>query len=396
MSVFFEQLRAQQEYLTGLRRAFHQHPELALHEFWTAEAIERELDLYGIPHRRVGATGVLGTLTGDLGGDRVIALRADIDGLPVQETNDVPYRSQIDGVMHACGHDSHITCLLGAAKTLKSARGAFGGTVKLIFQPGEEVGLGALDFVEAGVLDDAGRTFGLHAASDLLTGSVAAVPGLNCAAVDHFGITVHGKGAHVSRPQLGADALYVAASLVTQIQAIVTRRTNPVEPVVIGVGKLHAGTTYNALAETAELEGTTRTVTPESRILVRQQITHLAEQTAEAFGATVEVQWREFTPAVVNPPAITEEVAEIARRIDDNIQVITQRPISLGGDNFADLALRVPGVYAFLGTGNPAVANTQNSHHNGNFDLDEAALPIGAALYADYAFWWLTAGAAAL
>ena len=214
--------------------------------------------------------------------------------------------------------------------------------------------------------------------------------------VDLVGITVHGKGAHVSRPQLGADALYVAASLVTQIQAIVTRRTNPVEPVVIGVGKLHAGTTYNALAETAELEGTTRTVTPESRILVRQQITHLAEQTAEAFGATVEVQWREFTPAVVNPPAITEEVAEIARRIDDNIQVITQRPISLGGDNFADLALRVPGVYAFLGTGNPAVANTQNSHHNGNFDLDEAALPIGAALYADYAFWWLTAGAAAL
>ncbi len=170
MSVFFEQLRAQQEFLTGLRRAFHQHPELALHEFWTAEAIERELDLYGIPHRRVGATGVLGTLTGDLGGDRVIALRADIDGLPVQETNDVPYRSQIDGVMHACGHESHITCLLGAAKTLKSARGAFGGTVKLIFQPGEEVGLGALDVGEAGVRADAGRTLGRHAASELLTG----------------------------------------------------------------------------------------------------------------------------------------------------------------------------------------------------------------------------------
>ena len=214
------------------------------------------------------------------------------------------------------------------------------------------------------------------------------MPGLNCAAVDHFGITVHGEG-RVSRPQLGADASMWRPG--DPDQAIVTRRTNPVEPVVIGVGKLRERRT--ALAETAELEGTTRTVTPESRILVRQQITHLAEQTAEAFGATVEVQWREFTPAVVNPPAITEEVAEIARRIDDNIQVITQRPISLGGDNFADLAF-VSRVFMRLGTGN-AVANTQNSHHNGNFDLDE--LPCRSAPpHADYAFWWLTAGAAAL
>lgn len=398
MSVFYSHLRADQEYLTCLRRAFHQHPELALQEHWTVGTIERELDRFGVPHERVGATGILGLITGTGAGPGkgVIALRADMDGLPVQETNDVPYRSTIDGVMHACGHDSHITSLLGAAKVLQESRDQFGGTIKLIFQPAEETGFGALDFVHAGVLDDAQRTFGLHAASDLPTGTVAAVPGLNFAAVDHFRIVIHGKGAHVSRPHLGADALYIAASIVTQIQALVARRTNPVEPVVIGVGSLHSGTTYNALAETAEFEGTTRTITAESRADAKARVIRLAEDAAANFGATAEIHWREVTPPVINPPAITDEVADVARALDEQITVITERPLSLGGDNFAELQARVPGVYAYLGTRNPDLPNTQNSHHNGNFDLDEAALPIGAALYADYAWWWLTEGAASL
>lgn len=386
-----EQLRDDQSYLTELRRRFHEHPELGLQEFWTAGQIEAELDSQGIPHERIGATGVLGTIIGNLAGNGSIALRADIDGLPVQETNDVPYRSRNEGVMHACGHDSHIAVLLGAAKVLLNARDTFGGQVKLIFQPAEEIGYGALDFVEAGVLDGVGRTFGMHAASDLPTGSLVVKTGLNFAAVDHFAITVNGRGAHVSRPYLGADALYVASSIVVAVQALVTRRTNPVEPVVLGIGKFHAGTTYNALAETAEIEGTTRTVTSETRTQVRDEIITLAEQTARLFGAEVEIAWREVTPALINPFDVTAEVAAVASRID-GVEVITERPYSLGGDNFAELQQRVPGVYAYFGTGNPAVPNTQNSHHDGNFDLDEAALPFGAALYAEYALWWLTEG----
>ena len=391
MTSLTDQLLEDQAYLTDLRRRFHRHPELGLQEFWTAQQIEAELDSSGIAHERVGATGVLGTIAGNLTGNGVIALRADIDGLPVQETNDVPYRSMIDGVMHACGHDSHIAVLLGAAKVLQGARDSFGGTVKLIFQPAEETGYGALDFVAAGVLNGVERTFGMHAASDLPSGSLAVVEGINCAAVDHFAITVRGKGAHVSRPNLGADALYIASSIVVAAQALVARRTNPVEPVVIGIGKLNAGTTYNALAETAQLEGTTRTVTPTTRARVRADFVALAEQTAQLFDAEVDVTWREVTPAVVNPSDVTAEVASVARRIV-GADVVTKRPYSLGGDNFAELQQRVPGVYAYLGTGNPSIANTQNSHHNGNFDLDESALPLGAALYAEYAFWWLTEG----
>ncbi|MGO1591128.1 MAG: M20 metallopeptidase family protein [Ancrocorticia sp.] len=385
-------LRNDQDYLTQLRREFHMHPEMGLQEFWTAERIEKELDAFGIAHTRVGATGVLGIIEGECEGDGSIALRADIDGLPVEEINDVPYRSQNPGVMHACGHDSHITNLLGAAKVLSAARASFGGTVKLIFQPDEEHGNGALDFVEAGVLDGVERTFGMHAASDLPTGALGVCEGLNFAAVDIFTIIVHGEGAHVSRPHLGADALYIASSIVMGLQALVARRSDPVEPVVLGVGSFHAGTTYNALAATAELEGTTRTVNEETRLRVRAQIEQLVSSTAASFGATAEVQWRLVTPAVINPAGVTAEVAAVARELGSDVVVITERPYSLGGDNFAELQAQVPGVYAYVGTGNPAIPNTQNSHHNGNFDLDEAALPLGAGLYAEYAYWWLTEG----
>ena len=392
MTHLSEALRAEGDYLTSLRREFHQHPEVGLHEFWTADRIERELASFGVAHERVGDTGVLGIIEGDDDGEGSVALRADIDGLPVTELNDVPYRSQNQGVMHACGHDSHITSLLGAAKVLAQARSTFGGTIKLIFQPDEEHGYGDLDFIKAGVLDGVQRTFGMHAASDLPTGTLGVCEGLNFASVDIFTIVVHGTGAHVSRPQQGADALYMASSIVVGIQALVARLTNPVEPVVIGVGSFHAGTTYNALAETAELEGTTRTVDEATRMRVRQQIDRLVASTAATFGATAEVQWRHVTPAVINPPDVTAEVAAVARGIGDDVVVVTERPYSLGGDNFAEFQARVPGVYAYLGTGNPAVPNTQHSHHSGYFDLDEAALPLGASLYAEYAYWWLTQG----
>ena len=255
MNALREECQQLRDELIALRREFHRAPELGLHEYHTAARIERELDRCGIPHERVGETAVVGHLTGNGNGSGLVVLRADIDALPIQETNDVPYRSQTPGMMHACGHDAHTTCLLGAAKVLSAHRADFGGEVRFLFQPAEEIGQGARPLIAAGMLDGAQRVFGLHTASDLPAGTVGVKPGANNAGVDHFIIRIHGKSAHVSTPQLGVDALYIASELVVALQSIVTRMTSPVEPVLIGVGKLNAGTAYNAVAEYAELEG---------------------------------------------------------------------------------------------------------------------------------------------
>ncbi|MCR5825195.1 MAG: amidohydrolase, partial [Oscillospiraceae bacterium] len=251
--------------LCALRREFHMYPELGMKERRTAARIEEELDKCGVAHRRVTETGVLATICGEGAGGGAVLLRADIDALPISERGCAPYRSRHEGVMHACGHDAHTACLLGAAKLLADNRARFGGEVRLVFQPAEECGFTPQQFIAAGVLDGVRRVFGLHCAPDLPSDTVGLKPGPNNAGVDRFFLTVHGRSAHVATPQLGVDALYIASHIVVGLQALATRRSDPVEPLVIGVGVLRAGTAYNAVAERAELEGTTRTVTPESR-----------------------------------------------------------------------------------------------------------------------------------
>ena len=390
MAAMRERLAEEQAYLTALRRDFHRQPELSLKEFRTAARIEEELDRFGIPHTRVGETGVLGTLRGTGTGAGIVVLRADMDALPIQETGGAEYCSRTPGVMHACGHDVHTACLLGAAKLLAEHRAAFGGEIRFVFQPAEEIGQGAKPFVEAGVLDGADRVFGLHVAPDLAIGTVGLKPGLNNAAVDHFRILVHGKSAHVAAPQLGVDALYIASQTVVALQALVTRLTSPVEPVIIGVGKLHAGTTYNALAGSAVLEGTTRTISQESRERVRAQIQKTAQNIAEIYGGTAELQWEDFASPLINDQQVCLEAAGIVEELWGDGNVITDRKLSLGGDDFAEYLFHVPGAYAYLGTGNPALPNTVISNHNGNFDVDEDALVIGAGLYAGFALAKLT------
>lgn len=390
MAAMRERLAEEQAYLTALRRDFHRQPELSLKEFRTAARIEEELDRFGIPHTRVGETGVLGTLRGTGTGAGIVVLRADMDALPIQETGGAEYCSRTPGVMHACGHDVHTACLLGAAKLLAEHRAAFGGEIRFVFQPAEEIGQGAKPFVEAGVLDGADRVFGLHVAPDLAIGTVGLKPGLNNAAVDHFRILVHGKSAHVAAPQLGVDALYIASQTVVALQALVTRLTSPVEPVIIGVGKLHAGTTYNALAGSAVLEGTTRTISQESRERVREQITRTAQNIADIYGGAAEVQWTDITAALVNDRQACLEAAAAAETLGESVRIVTDRSLSLCGDNFAEYLLHTPGVYAYLGTGNPALPNTLGPIHNGDFDVDEEALTLGTGLYTGYALSKLT------
>lgn len=380
----------EQEYITDLRRDFHAHPEISLQEFRTATRIEQELDKLGIYHERCGETGVYAVLKGEKAGNGVVALRADIDALAITETHDTPYCSQNKGVMHACGHDCHIACLLGSAKLLSQAKDTFGGEVRFFFQPAEEIGAGAKEFVQDGHLNDVERILGLHVASDIKAGTVGIKSGSNNAAVDYFKIQVKGMATHVSTPQKGADALYIASQIVVNAQALTTRLHSPAEPVLIGIGKLNAGTAYNIVAGNAVIEGTTRTLTPETRARVKQQINDLAEQTAKLYGGSVEISWVDFTPPLINPADVCKEVQTQAELL--GINVITDRPVSLGGDNFAEFQQFVKGVYICLGTQNPDKPNTALPHHNDGFDIEESALVHGASIYAQYAIWWLNEG----
>ena len=379
-----EELSAVLAYTVALRRDFHRHPELSLEEYETAARIEAELDALQIPRRRVGQTGVLGILRGAQDGPAVV-LRGDIDALAIREENDVPYRSEREGVMHACGHDAHAACLLGAAKLLAARRETLRGEVRLVFQPGEEIGKGAKPFIDAGVLEGAERVFGLHTAYDVPAGLVGLKPGLNNAGVDFFRVTVHGRSSHVSQPHDGVDALYIACQLVVALQGLATRRVAPTEPLILGVGKLNAGTTYNALAETAVLEGTTRTVTHETRAWLRGEIDKMAAELSGFYGGTAEVFWDDFASPLYNDGAVCAEAAAVADALLGPGHVKTDRALSLSGDNFADFILDTPGAYAYLGTGDPAKPGTVNPNHNGRFDMDEDALQTGAALLAGYA-----------
>ena len=221
MHELFNSAKALLPELTACRRELHAHPELGLNEVQTAAFIEAKLDEWHIPHHRVGKTNVVGVLKGEHPGNHTIALRADIDALPIQELNDVPYRSQTDGVMHACGHDAHTACLLGAAQLLSQRRAEFGGEVRFLFQSAEEIGKGAMDLIDADALKGVERVFGLHTAHEIPVGTVSLTPGLNNAAVDRFVIKIHGKAAHVSTPELGADALYIASHVVVALQSMV-------------------------------------------------------------------------------------------------------------------------------------------------------------------------------
>lgn len=385
-----KEAEALEEQLISWRRDFHRHPELALEEFRTADIVEGELERLGIHHQRIGKTGVLGILKGEQQGKRIVALRADMDALPIQEQNDVDYRSVVDGVMHACGHDVHTSCLLGAARLLAARKAGFGGEIRFLFQPGEEIGKGAIPFIKAGALKGAERVFGLHTAVDVRLGTVGLTPGLNNASVDHFTIRAHGKSAHVSTPQLGADALYIASQIVVAVQALITRCTSPIEPVIIGIGKLTAGTAYNAVAEEAVLEGTTRTISVETRGSIRKRITELAEQTASMYGGTAELEWEDFASPLINNEQVTKEAAGLVEAIYGPGHVVSNRPLSLGGDDFAEYLLETPGAYAYLGTANPNRPDTQIPAHNGRFNVDEDALKMGTVLYSAYALYWLS------
>ena len=364
------------------RRTLHRHPEVGFDLPQTKALVQKALTEMGYAPQDCGKCGVLALAGGKKPG-KVILLRGDMDALPLQEESGEEFASELPGKMHGCGHDMHTAMMLGAAKLLKEHEDEIEGTVKLEFQPAEEIGQGARPLIAAGMLDGAQRVFGLHTASDLPAGTVGVKPGANNAGVDHFIIRIHGKSAHVSTPQLGVDALYIASELVVALQSIVTRMTSPVEPVLIGVGKLNAGTAYNAVAETAMLEGTTRMFSPESRAHLRETINAAAAHISALYGGTAEVEWDDFATPLTNDAGVCGEVERVGDALD--LPTTANRALSLSGDDFAEYLLQTKGAYAYLGTANPKKPHTCISNHRGDFDIDEETLPLGAALYAAYA-----------
>lgn len=375
------------DYITEMRRYFHAHPEVSLKEYNTCKKIEEELDEMGIPHRRVGETGVYGWIDGKGNGgkDKVMVLRADIDALAMEDLKEVSYCSKEEGVCHACGHDAHIATLLGAAKILKEKEQDFGGQVRLFFQQAEEIGQGARIFVKEGLMEGATRVFGAHVSSKLDSGTVSLTAGPQNASCDYFKIKVRGKGAHVSTPQLGIDAVYVASQIVVALQSIVARNTDPLETVVVGVGVLRAGTQYNIVAEHAEIEGTTRSFSKAVREFTNERVKTIAKQTAELYGAEAEVEFQGFANPLINDEEAVEEVTEVAKQVIEEKNIISNFEKMLGADDFADFLQETKGMYAFVGTRNKEKPNTASAHHHGLFDIDEEGLLLSCNLYVDYA-----------
>lgn len=381
-------IEKQREKLILLRRHFHMHPEVSMQEYHTAKRIEEELDKLQIPHQRVGETGVLGIVGEKKKNGRILILRADIDALRIQDKKQVSYASVNEGVMHACGHDSHAAALLGAAAALKEKEGQLKGKVLLFFQQGEEFGQGARVFIRDGLLKGADRVLGIHVASNIPVGSIGLSAGPVNASVDHFVIKVEGKSAHVSTPHLGVDALYVATQIVNALQGIVSRQTNPIDTVVVGIGVLHAGDAYNIVAGHARIEGTTRCFTQETRNKTNQRIREIAEAVGKAHGALVTVEFEDFASPLINNELVCEEVRPVAEEIVGKEHVIC-RERSLGGDDFAEYLLQVPGAYVYVGTGNSEKPNTIVPQHADNYDIDEEGILIAANIYTDYALKFL-------
>ncbi len=380
-----EWTREQLPDLVAVRRDLHRHPELSGREERTAGLVAGRLRDLGLEVRTgVGGTGVLGVLRGSRPGP-CVALRADMDALPIQEETGAPYASLVPGVMHACGHDAHTTCLLGAATLLAGRRDHLAGSVKFLFQPAEEDDRGAKAMLAAGALEDPAPTAicGLHTFPRLPAGQVGVTAGPLMAGIDTLAITVRGAAGHAAEPHRGVDAILAAAASVVGLQHIVSRRLDPQEPAVVTIGTFHAGLAPNILAPVAELRGTVRWMRPESRdrlpALIRETVTALCR----AHGAEAEVRYERTLPPVINDAGVADRVRRAAARLLGADAVHPAEP-TMGGDDFALYLEQVPGCYVWLGTGDPARGATYD-WHDPRYDIDERALAVGSALLAEVA-----------
>ena len=377
--------RAQSDWIVAIRRRLHQFPELMYEEVKTSQLVRDTLDELGISYQSgIAETGVVATL--GTGESPCIALRADMDALPIHEETDVPFRSRVDGRMHACGHDCHTAMLLGAAKILREREAELPGTVRLIFQPAEEGGAGCKKMREAGVLDNPSveRIFGLHVWPLLPTGTIGSRTGTFLAAAGEVEITIHGKGGHAAMPHHCIDPVVTAAKVITELQTIISRNLDPLDSGVISITTIHGGEAYNVIPETVKLTGTIRALTMERFNWLLDRVKSLTTQVAAANDceATIEFPGNPYPPTV-NDAEVWSTVQDFAVDLLGR-ESIHEIPPVMGGEDFAFYTERVPGCFVGLGVRNDHTGCTYNVHHP-LFKADEDALPIGSALHACFA-----------
>lgn len=356
-------------YIIRLRKHFHTYPELGMKEYKTSERIREELNRMEIPFIRVGETGVIG-IVGQ--GTHVIALRADMDALKIQEKNEVAYRSANEGIMHACGHDAHVAALLGAAFILKKYESQLKCTVKLIFQPAEELSLGARMMMDSGNLDDVTEIFGLHIFGDIPVGKISVEEGTRMAASDRFQIRIFGKSGHAGKPHQCIDATLVGAAVVMNLQSIISREFDPIHSAVVTVGHFEAGKQHNVIAGEALLEGTARSFSMEDGNSIEEAVRRIAMSTATGYGAVAQVDYkRSLHPEVRNDQRVTEILKQSAEKVFRHGELITIPRMMLGED-FSIYQQTIPGTFAFVGGGNAALGRAYPNHHE-CFNIDEKA-----------------------
>ena len=375
-----EDVKAVTSDVVAIRRDVHSHPEAGFKETRTADLIERRLGAIRVESKRIAGTGILATIKGAKPGPTML-VRADIDGLPVTELNEVPYRSKVPGMMHACGHDGHVATALGAATVLAGRRDKLAGTIKFMFQPAEEGPGGALPMIEAGILDKpkVDASFAMHMWNDLPVGQIGARPGPVFASADEFTVKITGKGGHGAAPHQTIDPIVVAAHLTLALQTIVSRKTHPLKSAVVTVGQIHGGVRHNIISDTATLNGTCRALEKPVRAMIQKEIRAIAKGVAGAFGAKADVEWRDGYPPTVNDPKMTELVRAAAAQVVGEGNVVEQ-DITMGAEDMSYVLERTPGCYWLLGSAN-AKKGLDYPHHSARFDFDEESLPIGVQVW---------------
>lgn len=368
--------------LVEIRRYLHQHPEPSMQEFETSAYVRKWLTAREIPWIQAGETGTVAIVEGSRK-TPVIGLRGDLDALEMDELNVTDYCSQNDGVMHACGHDGHTASLLCAAEYLYQHRNEILGTVKLIFQPGEENGQGAKSVVDSNAVSDVQGIFGLHVSSSLPVGNVTIRKGIMSSANDKFRIWITGKGCHGSAPQNGADALLAGAALAQTLQTVISRESDPLKPTVMTIGILNCGSAFNILPENAYMEGSIRTLDESQRIINREAVRRMAETTAAAYRCSASVEFECTAKIVYNDEKLTDIAVKAAEKLLGRDQIFEQE-LSLGAEDFASFQEVAPVTYMNIGSRNEILGITAPQHH-GNFNIDEDCLPICMAMYVQFA-----------
>jgi len=360
------------------RRDFHQYPELSFQEFRTADLIAKELKSMGLePKPNIGKTGIIADLI--FGDGPMIALRADMDALPIQETSGLSFASKNDGIMHACGHDGHMAMLLATAKVLTQKKNLYNGKVRFIFQPAEEGGGGARYMIKDNCLEQVDEIYGIHVWNYQPVGEVGVKDGPVMAAADLFDIHIRGIGGHGAAPQGTVDSIIVASHLIQSLQTIVSRNTNPLDSTVVSIGKINGGHNFNIIADEVILSGTARAYTEKNRNLIKNRMHEIILGIEKTYNAKIAFNYKDGYPPTINHTDPTKKVLRAAQKVVGDRAGLPY--LSMGGEDFAYYLQKKPGCFFFVGSAPNEKALFETPHHCSHFDMDEKALLIGSSIY---------------